>query len=122
MGYLFTLLFIAAAYITPTTLFGQLGQYHLVVVIAALAFLFSIPNIGSSGLARLPQTWAVLGLAVIVALSVVIKVYLGGLLAVAYDFLPVMAAFFLVAINVRKKWQLQLLVLALFAGSVYFMT
>lgn len=120
MGYFFTLLFIATAYITPTVLFGPLGEYHLVVIIAVLAFLCSIPNFGKSGIARLPQLWAVLGLCFMVALSVAIKVYIRGLLDLAYDFLPTLFAFILVAVNVRRKWQLRLLVLAIFLGSVYF--
>ena len=119
MAFFFTLLFLTTAYLTPTLLFGQLGQYHVVLLFAVLAFLASIPGLVKSGVGKLPQVYAVLGLAVMVVLSTA-KHWLGGIPGALEDFLPVTAAFFLTAINVRKPWQIKLLVLALFLGSVFF--
>lgn len=120
MAYLFTFLFLATAYITPGVLFGPLGPYHVEVIIAALAILASIPAIGRSGVLRLPQTYAALAVAVAVVLSIAVLGWLGGVVKVCYDFLPVLAAFFLVAINFRKKWHFQLVIAALIACSAFY--
>ena len=119
MPFFFTLLFLATAYITPGLLFGPLAPFHVELIIAFLAIFASVPGIARSGVARLPQTYAVLALSVIVVVSVAVH-WLGGVPAVCYDFLPVMAAFFLTAINCRKPWHLKAIVFCLFLGSMFF--
>lgn len=120
MGYFFTLLFLTTAYITPSLLFGSLHEYHIETILAVLAFLASIPNLSSAGIFRLPQTYAALLLTVAVAFSVGANGWLGGMPAAVNAFLPVVAAFFLIAINVRSRLQLQGIVLALFLCSAFY--
>jgi O-antigen ligase len=120
MAYFFTFLFITTAYITPGVLFGPLGPYHIEIVFAVLAFLASIPSLGSSGLLRFPQTYAALGICFAAVVSIAAGGWLGGIPQICYSLLPVVAGFFLAAINCRKKWHIQLIVLSLFVCSVFY--
>jgi O-antigen ligase len=120
MAYFLTLLFLTTAFITPEVLFGPLAQYHLEVLIAVLAFVTSIPALADAELPRLPQTYAVIGITCAVIVSIAFGVWLHGVPAACDAFLPVVAAFFLTAINCRKKWHFQLIVLSIVLCSLYF--
>lgn len=120
MGYFFTLLYIATAYITPTVLFGQLAPYHLEIVIAACAVLASIPNLPSSGIWRLPELYAALAVGVAVVMSFVGNLYFGGAPPATYGYLISFMGFFLAAVNCRSPRQLKGIVLVLFLCSTYY--
>lgn len=120
MAYFFTFLFLATAYVTPDVLFGPLGPYHLEIVFAAFAILASIPSLESAGLLKLPQTYAALGVCFAAVVSIAAGGWLGGIPQICYSLLPVVAGFFLAAVNCRKKWHFVLIVVAMFLGSAYF--
>ena len=120
MAYLFTFLFITTAYITPGVLFGPLGPYHIEIIFAVLAILASIPALGSSGLLRMPQAYAALGICLAAVVSIAAGGWLGGIPKICYSLLPVVAGFLLAAVNCRKKWHIQLIVLSLFVCSVFY--
>ena len=120
MGLLLTLLYILTAYLSPGILFGPLAQYHLEIIIAALALLASLPSLPGSGLLRAPQTFAILGMAIAIVFSLMLTGWIGGAPAALYEFLPDSFAFFLVALNCRTRRRLQLVVLTLVIGSYFY--
>ncbi len=75
MGLFFTLLYIATAYLSPSELFGALAPYHLELIVAAIAFLFSIPSF-PTGLLRQPQMLAIAGMLMAVFISLLLTGWL----------------------------------------------
>ena len=120
MAFLFTLLFVVTAYVTPPTLFGEFAPYHVEIILAVLAMLASIPNIASSGVFKQPQTLAMALFCLAVPASLASGGLISGSASGFYGFLPTAFAFLLAAINFRTKRHLRLAVLAMFAGSMYF--
>lgn len=120
MAIFFTVLYVITSFVTPSVLFGPLGQYHLEVIIAALAVLTSIPNFARSRVFMYPQTVAMLLLCVAVPVSIAAGGWLGGAIPHLYEFLTVALPYFLVAANCRKPFHLQWMVLCMFLGSMYF--
>ena len=121
MGLFFTILYILTAYLSPETLFGSLAQSHIEIVIVSLALLFSLFSASGSNVLKLTQTWAILGLSVCVPLSVMANGWIGGGVKALMDFVPEVTTFFLIVINCRKKWHLQLLAATLFFCAVFIM-
>ena len=120
MGYFFTLLYIFTAYVTPQALFGDLGLYHPEVIIASLAVGFSLPNLLRSSLMRSQQTLAIAAFAIAIFLSVALTGWWMGGVQVLWEFMPPAFGFLLVAINCKRKWHLQMIVLVLFLSSTAF--
>ena len=120
MAYFFTLLYILTAYVTPQTLFGELGLYHPEIVIAGLAVVFSLPNLLESKVMATRQTFALTAFACANFLSVALTGWLMGGVIALYQFMPPAFGFLLVAVNCKRKWHLQILVLALFLSSTCF--
>ena len=113
MGLIFTLLFTLCAYLSPETLFGELAQYHVEIVVAVLALLGSALAVGEYRVFRQVQAWAVLGLSIAVMLSFIFIGLKGEVLNALLGILPNVMIYFMVAINFRKKSHLQLLILVL---------
>ncbi len=121
MGLFFTILYILTAYLSPETLFGTLAQSHIEIVIVSLALIFSLFSASGSNVLTLTQTWAILGLCVSVAFSVMANGWIGGGAKALMDFVPEVTSFFLIVMNCRKKWHLQLLAATLFFCAVFIM-
>ena len=119
MGFVFTLLYILTAYLSPKLLFGPLAEYHIEIILALLALLTSIPNLSGSKIARAPQTFAVFGMGFAVVASLAATGWFGGAPAALYEFLPDSFAFFLVALNCRTRRRLQMVVVTLVCGSAF---
>jgi hypothetical protein len=119
MGLFLTLLYILTAYLGPETLFGPLAEYHVEVIIALLALIASLPSLPASGLFRMPQTYALIGLCGAVFMSFLFN----GLTRLApnalFDFLPSSFTFFLIVLNCKKKRHLQMVVLVLLFASLF---
>ena len=113
MGLFLTLLYILTAYLGPETLWGPLYAYHIEIILAALAFLASVPAIQRSKLFNIPQSYALVGMCVAVFCSMVMTGWLGSILPAVLAFIPSAFTFFLVIINFRTKRHLQLLVLTM---------
>jgi hypothetical protein len=119
MGLSLTLLYILTAYLGPETLWGSLYQFHIEIILAALAFVASLPRIQESKILTMPQTFALVGMCVAVFCSMVMTGWLGSILPALLGFIPNAFTFFLVVVNFRTKRHLQLLALTLFIVSAY---
>ena len=119
MGLFFTLLYILTAYLGPTTVYGDLVEYRVQLITVALAVLFSIPSMPGSGLFRIPQTFAVIGMCWAVLFSFVFNGLTSYAPAAFLDFLPSVFTFFLVVLNCKKKSHLQMIIVVLVAASFF---
>ena len=122
MGFLFTLLYIVTAYLGPQTVFGSLFEYHLEIIIVVVALIFTVFSAQGSGVTRWIETWAILGVCFVVAWSIMLNGWLGGGPKTLMLFLPDVMSFFLVALNCKKKWQLQVLAGVLFFVAAFDVT
>lgn len=119
MGLFFTLLFIFTAYLGPQTLFGSLADYHIEVIIAVIAFICSIPSLQGAHLSNLRQTYAIAGMCFAVFASILFIGWISGAPGAVILFIPNAFSFFLVYLNCKKKWHLQLLIAILFLACAY---
>lgn len=113
MGIFLTLLYILASYLSPELIFGSLAEYRSELVVAILATLASLFSLQGSNLTRVPQALALIGISFVVFLSFVFNGLFGLAPSALLGFLPQAFTFFLVFVNFRKKWHLQLLTLVL---------
>ncbi len=110
MGLFLALLYITTAYLAPETVFGVLAEYHIEVFIALITLVVSLMAAQGSGLLRMPQTYAIFGVAITVALSIA-ATGLWGLLPTEFmDYVANAIAFFFVVINCKKLGHVKLLV------------
>ncbi|MEO7028827.1 MAG: O-antigen ligase family protein [Acidobacteriaceae bacterium] len=121
MGLFFTTLFIFTAYVSPQIVFGALSLYHIEIVIAVVALVFSIFSAAGSGIFRMPQTYAIVGLSAAVALSIIFSGWLGGAPIALLEFLPNAMVFFFIVANVKKPVHLKILI-AVLCGVALFIT
>ena len=119
MGILFTLLYVFTAYSGLTILNPQIAAFHIEILIAIVALLCTIPSLPESRVARIPQTYAILGLCFAVVSSMVASGWAGGAPAALMEFVPNALVFFFVVLNFRKKGHLQLIVLVLLGCALY---
>jgi len=119
MGLFLTLLYILTAYIGPETLWGPIYEFHIEIILAALALVASLPGIQRSKLLTMPQSYALVGMCIAVFCSMVLTGWLGSVLPAVLGFIPNAFTFFLVVVNFRTKRHLQLLVLTLFFVSAF---
>lgn len=119
MGLFLTLLYILTAYLGPWTLWGPLYEFHIEIILAALAFATSVPRLQDSKLLTIPQSYALVGMCIAVFCSMVMTGWLGSILPAVLGFIPNAFTFFLIVVNCRKKSHIQLIVLMLFIASAY---
>lgn len=119
MGIFFTLFYIVVAYLAPVTIFGDLARYHIEEFLAAMALILTIFRLPGSRVASLPQTYAVIALIVVVALSMIFNGLFGPTVGALLEFIPAAIVFFFVFINFRTKFHLQLLVVTLFGVAAF---
>lgn len=119
MGLFLTLLYILTAYIGPETLWGPIYEFHIEIILAALALVASLPGIQRSKLLTMPQSYALVGMCIAVFCSMILTGWLGSVLPAVLGFIPNAFTFFLVVVNFRTKKHLQLLVLTLFFVSAF---
>ncbi len=119
MGLFLTLLYILTAYLGPETLWGPLYEFHMEIILAALAFVASLPRIQRSNILTMPQSFALIGMCIAVFCSMVMTGWLGSIMPAVLGFIPNAFTFFLVVVNFRTKRHLQLLALTLFVVSAY---
>src|ERR1700755_1557513 len=119
MGIFFTLLYIFTAIMAPETLFGNLAQFHIEIVIALLALVFSLPSALESDLFQIPQTYGMIGLMLAVPISIVFSGWVGCAPPALMAFIPNAMAFFFIVLNFRKKSHFQWLVVVLVFCTFY---
>jgi len=120
MRFFLSLLFIFTAFMSPPVIFGPLAPYHIEIIIAALAFFLSIPELLSSGLLLSPKIWALVFLGLSVVLSIASSGWISGGLQALYDFLPLPFAFLVAALNFKTKRHLQIVTITMTIGCAYF--
>src|ERR1035437_2738081 len=114
MGFGISVLYFVTYYLTPTTVFGPLAVVRIQLILAALAFIVSLPALIKSFALKIPQSLALIGLALAVFLSVLIGMHwVGGARDAFLGFIPNAFAFFLVCLHCNSKKKLQVLVLML---------
>jgi putative inorganic carbon (HCO3(-)) transporter len=111
LAYLFTLLYIALALLSPKDLIPSLVEYRLELVVVALAVSTSMFRLFDGKLLRTPQTYLLGGLCTAVVLSIAIgEHWPGGGVVALQKFLPASIVFFLVVLNCQSIRKLQGLV------------
>lgn len=109
MGFALCLLYIVTYYLTPNTVFGALAEYRIELIIAVLAAMVSVPAMARSFVFKTPQTLALAGTAVAVAMSLVVgEHWLGGALPAFLAFIPNAFAYFIVCVNCKSRRRFQL--------------
>lgn len=120
MGLILSILYLITYYLTPTTVFGALGAYRIELILAALAILFSIPALLKSFVFRIPQSLALVGMAIAVPLSIIAgDRWFGGALNGFLDFIPNAFAFFLICLHFRSTKRLKILVAMLLFVCIF---
>lgn len=120
MGLVISLLYLVTYYLTPGTVFGALAQYRIELILAALLLLASIPALLKTFIFRLPQSLALLGMALAVPVSIVAGArWFGGALNGFFDFIPNAFAFLLICLHFRSTKRLKVLVATLLFVCVF---
>lgn len=119
MGLFLTLLYIFTAYMGPYTVWGPLADLHIEIVLAVLATIASLPNLGRAQLGKIPQGYALAGMVFAVFLSILFNVGIGSSISAVMGFVPCVFAFYLVVLNCRTRMHLQLLVATLVTVCFY---
>ena len=120
MAFFLSVLYFVTYFLTPVVLFGPLAQVHIEIVLAALIFFVSIPQLMRSFVFRTPQALALVGLSIAVFLSVLFGVHWpGGAVNAFLGFIPSMYAFFLVGLHCNSRKKLQILVVMLLCVCLF---
>jgi O-Antigen ligase len=119
MGLFLTLLYLLIAYIGPQTIFGPIAEYHIEIVIAFLALVASLPSLHESTVARLPQTYAVIGMSCAVFISYLLNGLTGLAPEAVFNFLPNSFTFLFIVLNCKKKKHLQMVILVLLFACLF---
>ena len=119
MGLFLTLLYILTAYLGPETLWGPIYEFHIEVILAALALVASLHGIQRSKIFSIPQSYALLGICVAVIISMLLTGWLGSIPSAFFGFIPNAFTFFLIVVNFRTKKQLQMVIAVLFIVSAF---
>jgi hypothetical protein len=111
MGFVVSIIYFVTYYLTPANLWGPLAAYRIELILAVLAMAFSVSGLSKSIIRKTPQPYALIGLAVAIFLSVLIGMHWsGGAVQGFLSFIPNAFAYFLICLNFKSRWQLQVLV------------
>jgi hypothetical protein len=114
MGFALSILYLVTYYLTPVTVFGPLGRFHVEEVLALLVLCFSLPALAKSFALKTAQSAALVGLTIAVGLSVLIGMrWPGGTPGAILSFVPSAFAYFLICLHGNSKKKLQIVVLML---------
>ena len=124
MGYYLTLIYIIVSFLTPTLTLGPLANLRPEVFFVIFSLLFSLPALPGTGVFKSPQTLSIACMCIAVLFSILLiggSAAFGSAAGSLYGFLQPTLMFYLVAVNCRKKWQIQGIVLALVCGSIVYL-
>jgi len=119
MGLFLTLLYIFTAYMGPQTVWGPVAEFHIEIILAALALVASLHGIQRSTVFTIPQTYALLGMCSAVIISGVMTGWLGSIPQSFFGFIPNAFTFFLIVVNCRTKRHLQWVIATFFIVSAH---
>lgn len=114
MGLFLTLLYIFTAYMGPQTVWGPIAEFHIEIILAALALIASLPGIQRSTVFTIPQSYALLGMCTAVIISGIMTGWLGSVPYSFFGFIPNAFTFFLIVVNCRTKRHLQFVIAVFF--------
>lgn len=119
MGLFLTIAYIVLTIVSPTQLGPAWANYHVMVYLAVLTTLFSLPNIASgSSLLVSVQTYLLLAFIAIVGVSQIANHWLGGALQAWLTFLPSAAVYFFIVANVTTLRRLKVVTFAIVAACL----
>lgn len=113
MGFALSILYLITTYLGTNTVFGPLAAYHVELIVAAFVLLVSLPSLPNSYVLKTPQSWALMGLAIAVFVSILATGWVGGAVQAFQDFIPSPFAYFLVCLHCNSKKRLKILVVLL---------
>jgi hypothetical protein len=119
MGLFLTLLYIFTAYMGPQTVWGPVAEFHIEIILAALAFVASLHGIQRSTVFTIPQTYALMGMCSAVIISGIMTGWLGSIPDSIFGFIPNAFTFFLIVVNCRSKRHLQWVIATFFIVSAH---
>jgi O-antigen ligase len=113
MGFILTVAYIIITILSPEQFGPQWASYHVLLFLAGIIFLVSLPNIFSrTQLRSSVQTFLMLGFILAIGVSAVANGWAGGVLAGWQVFLPRAAVFFFIVANVTTIQRLKIVTLA----------
>jgi O-antigen ligase len=119
MGFVFTVLYIVLTIISPEQFGQDWARYHVLLYLAALTAVTSLPAIVSeSHLKSSIQTYLLIGFIITIGLSQVANKWYGGAVQSWLVFLPSAAVYFFIVANVTTVRKLKIITLAAVASCL----
>jgi putative inorganic carbon (HCO3(-)) transporter len=116
MGFVFTVLYIVLTIISPEQFGHEWASYHVLLYLAAVTALTSLPGIlTQSHLRSSIQTYLLIGFIVAIGLSQVANKWFGGAIQSWLAFLPSAAVYFFIVANVTTVRRLKIVTMAVVA-------
>jgi O-antigen ligase len=120
MGFALTILYIVVTIISPEQFGKEWASYHVVMYLAGITALASLPSMATYGYWKTSiQTYLLVGFIVAIALSEVAHGWLGGVVESWRLFLPSAAVFFFIVVNVTTIRRLKIVTLAAVASCLF---
>ncbi len=114
MGFVLSIVYFLTNYLTPDFLWGSFANYHIELILAILIFVASLPELRKSYIFKVPQSLALVGLAVAIFLSVLVGMrWFSGAVTAFVQFIPYGGSFFFVCLHCNTRKRLKTLVLML---------
>jgi O-antigen ligase len=119
MGFALTILYIVVTIISPEQFGKEWASYHVVMYLAGITALASLPSMATYNYWRNSiQTYLLIGFTVAIALSQLAHGWLGGVVESWRLFLPSAAVFFFIVVNVTTIRRLKIAALAAAASCL----
>jgi putative inorganic carbon (HCO3(-)) transporter len=119
MGFALTILYIVVTIISPEQFGKEWASYHVVMYLAGITALASLPNMATYSYWKTSvQTYLLIGFTVAIALSQIAHGWLGGVVESWRLFLPSAAVFFFIVVNVTTIRRLKIAALAAVASCL----
>lgn len=97
----------------PSTIFGDLAQYHVEVIVAIFTLIGSLLASQKPPLGQMPQTYILIGLSVATFLSIATNGWIAGGQIALFEFLPNLFTFFFIVMNCRTTRHLRMVIAVL---------
>lgn len=110
MDFVFTLLYVAFSLVSPGVLPDAIVSLHVNIILGVLAILACIPNIAKSRFASVTDSYLLLGLLFVSAISLMLTGWLGGVFPALEEFVPIAFVFPFVVISCRTLGRIKVLV------------
>jgi O-antigen ligase len=126
MGYIFTLLYILVALVTPGIFPEAITDLHMAQILGWIVIVSCLATIGGAKLGTLPESYLVLGIVFAMAVSSVLVGGVHYMLGITPEYLPIILVFYFILISCRTLRRLQgviyvlmFVALFIFANAAY---